>query len=114
MGGRGGGQSEAARRRSEDVGVTGMRFGIFSLFFCACCSQGLVTQNAEDCGEILLIRHLNPAILICVMAFEYVGQPLQNDAAPNEVIKCHLPSSLTVKFLEEDVMELIREPVAKA
>lgn len=32
--------------------------------------------DAEDHGEILLIRHLNPAILIRVIASEYVCQPL--------------------------------------
>lgn len=32
--------------------------------------------DAEDHGEILLIRHLNPAILIGVIASEYVRQPL--------------------------------------
>lgn len=37
---------------------------------------------------------------------------LQDNAALDEVIKCDLPSSLSVKFADEDVMELIREPVA--
>ena len=68
--------------------------------------------DAEDHGEILLIRHLNPAVLIRVIASEYVCQPLQDNAALDEVIKCDLPSSLSVKFADEDVMELIREPVA--
>lgn len=37
---------------------------------------------------------------------------LQDDAALDEVIKCDLAPSLPVKFSDEDVMELIREPVA--
>lgn len=37
---------------------------------------------------------------------------LQDDATLDEVIKCDLPSSLPVKFSDEDVMELVREPVA--
>lgn len=37
---------------------------------------------------------------------------LQDDTALDEVIKCDLSSSLSVKFSDEDVMELIREPVA--
>lgn len=37
---------------------------------------------------------------------------LQDDAALDEVIERDLPSSLPVKFSDEDVMELIREPVA--
>lgn len=37
---------------------------------------------------------------------------LQDNAALDEVIKCDLPSSLSVKFADEDVMELIRESVA--
>lgn len=93
--------------------ITGKGFGIFSLLHAVLAVLKVWLYNAEDHGEILLIRHLNPAILIRVIASEYVCQPLQDDAALDEVIKCDLPSSLPVKFSDEDVMELIREPVAK-
>lgn len=70
-------------------------------------------DDAEDHGEILLIGHLNPAVLIRVVTSEYVRQPLQDDASLDEVIKGNLPSSLSVKLPNEDVVELVREPVAK-
>lgn len=37
---------------------------------------------------------------------------LQDNAALDEVIKGDLPSSLSVKLADEDVVELVREPVA--
>lgn len=50
----------------------------FSVSFPAscCCVQRPVLYDAEDHGEVLLVRHLNPAVLIRVVASEYVCQPL--------------------------------------
>lgn len=92
---------------------TGKEFGIFSFLHAVLDVHKAWLYNAENHGEILLVRHLNPAILIRVIASEYVCQPLQDDTALDEVIERDLPSSLPVKFSDEDVMELIREPVAK-
>jgi len=54
---------------------------------------------------------LNPAVLIRIVTPEYIGQPLQDDAALDEVVKCDLPPSLSVELANEDVMKLVREPV---
>jgi hypothetical protein len=64
-------------------------------------------------GKIQLISHQSSAILICVEAPEYVFQPLWDDAALHEVIKRHLPSTLSVRLSDEDVVELVREQVAQ-
>lgn len=67
--------------------------------------------DAEDHGQILLIGHLNPAVLIRIVAPEYIGQPLQDDAALDEVVEGDLSPSLSVKLSNEDVVKLVGQPV---
>lgn len=55
---------------------TGKEFGIFSFLHAVLDVHKAWLYNAENHGEILLVRHLNPAILIRVIASEYVCQPL--------------------------------------
>ena len=38
-----------------------------------------VLYHIEHHGEVLFVRHLDPAILVCVVAPEHVRQPLQED-----------------------------------
>ena len=59
--------------------------------------------------------HFPPSLAPCATAqlCQPPGSPnyLQDNAALDEVIKCNLPPSLSVKLANEDVMKLVREPV---
>lgn len=37
-----------------------------------------MSYDAEDHGQVLLVGHLNPAVLIRIVTPEYIGQPLKN------------------------------------
>lgn len=67
--------------------------------------------DAEGHGQILFIQHPNSAILIPIIMSAYIRQPLQENASLDEVIKCDLPLSLSVRLSNEDVVKLVREPV---
>lgn len=56
--------------------VKGKRFGIFSLFTESLALKRPVLYDAEDHGKILFIGHLDPAVLIRIVASEYISQPL--------------------------------------
>lgn len=36
-----------------------------------------MSYDAEDHGQVLLVGHLNPAVLIRIVTPEYIGQPLK-------------------------------------
>jgi hypothetical protein len=69
----------------------------FFRFFFTCCADICKAwlYNAEDHGEILLIRHLNPAVLICVVAPEYVCQSLEEEQAFRLMLVGHKESVLS-------------------
>jgi hypothetical protein len=56
--------------------ITGKGFGTVSLFTCCADIHKAWLYKAEDHAELLLIRHLNPAVLICAVAPEFVCQHL--------------------------------------
>lgn len=70
----------------------------------------------EDRGKVVPMV-LDPAILICDTVSDYVQQPLQDEAALDEIIRSNLPLPLPLPLLVtlvgEDAVELVREPIPK-
>lgn len=90
----------------------GRRFGIFQSFSrksCWCCRKA-GSSMLKTTGPDTVHMTLGSSRLVCIIASEYICQPLQHDAALDEVVG-DLPPALSVELPNEDVVKLIRQPV---